>query len=255
MTDRYEREKEWHDQAYSEGRRDAVVGKYYAINESRVRFYENLILSRCPSRCSGLRMLEYGVGREMETAALLAQRGASVEAIDISEVAVEQARENARLAGIEGQISFRVANAEALPFDDDTFDIICGTAIIHHLDLRNAYSEIARVMRPDGVALFTEPLGHNPVINLYRKLTPSLRTEDEHPLVVEDIELARPYFETVEVHYFHLSSLAAVPLGNTRFFARSLKALEGLDRLPFRHVPPLRKYAWYTVIELAHPKW
>jgi hypothetical protein len=48
-------------------------------------------------------------------------------------------------------------------------------------DLSLACSEIARVLRPGGPAIFVEPLGHNPLINAYRKRTPALRTVDEHP--------------------------------------------------------------------------
>jgi len=50
-------------------------------------------------------------------------------------------------------------NAEELKFADDYFDIVCGGAILHHLDLNKALSEIARVLKPDGKAIFVEPLG------------------------------------------------------------------------------------------------
>lgn len=42
--------------------------------------------------------------------------------------------------------------------------------------------------------MFFEPLGHNLLINLYRRLTPELRTEDEHPLVACDLERLVNYF-------------------------------------------------------------
>lgn len=38
---------------------------------------------------------------------------------------------------------------------------------------------------------FSEPLGHNPIINWYRNRTPEMRTEDEHPLLIKDIEFAK----------------------------------------------------------------
>jgi SAM-dependent methyltransferase len=179
-------------------------------------FYENYVISRC----AGRRVLEYGCGQGSH-AFLLAGKGAQVTAIDLSETAIEQARETARLKDLE--IDFRVMNAEVLDFEDDTFDIICGTAIIHHLDLRKAFCEVARTLRPTGFAIFMEPLGHNPLINLYRKLSSQLRTEDEHPLRIEDFELAHTFFREVDVHYFHLLSLLAVPFRETRFFQVCLR--------------------------------
>jgi len=249
MEDRHLREKEFHDRIYGERVRDDVVRKYYKIMGDRIQFYEELLVSRS----AGRRVLEYGCGQGGH-AYLLAERGSSVTAIDLSETAIEQAEELARARGLEDRTEFRVMNAEALDFGDDTFDVVCGTAIIHHLDLRKAYAEIARVLKPDGLAVFMEPLGHNPLINLYRRLTPRLRTEDEHPLRLEDFELARSYFEEVEVSYFHLLSLLSVPLGGTRSFPRALGALDAADRLLFSRLPAARRYAWYSVMVLIRPK-
>jgi SAM-dependent methyltransferase len=249
MEERHLREKLFHDRVYGEHGRDDVVRKYYRIVGGRVSFYE-VLLSSCGPGC---RVLEYGCGQGGH-AYMLAEKGASVTAIDLSETAIEQAEEEARTKGLEDNTDFRVMNAEALDFADDAFDVVCGTAIIHHLDLHKAYSEIARVLKPGGFAVFMEPLGHNPLINLYRRLTPRLRTKDEHPLRLEDFELARSFFEEVEVSYFHLISLLAVPFGGTRPFARVLRTLDAADRSLFRHLPSARKHAWYSVMVLRRPR-
>lgn len=44
-------------------------------------------------------------------------------------------------------VAFRLMDAEALEFPPDTFDLICGTGILHHLDLDAAYGQIARSLR------------------------------------------------------------------------------------------------------------
>jgi ubiquinone/menaquinone biosynthesis C-methylase UbiE len=75
---------------------------------------------------------------------------------------------------------FDVMNAEELEFEDAAFDVIFGSGIIHHLDVPRAYSELARVLAPGGSAVFVEPLGHNPLIRVFRNRTPELRTPDEH---------------------------------------------------------------------------
>src|SRR5206468_2779382 len=98
------------------------------------------------------------------------------------------------------------------------------------------------------------PLGHNPIINLYRKLTPDLRTVDEHPLLMKDIALAKSYFGKVEAHFFNLATLFAVPFRKCRGFGAVCKALGTLDTAMFRLLPPLRRYAWATVLVFSQPK-
>jgi ubiquinone/menaquinone biosynthesis C-methylase UbiE len=47
------------------------------------------------------------------------------------------------------------ADAEALPFDDGSFDLVLGHAILHHIpDLAAAFGEFARVLAPGGTLLF-----------------------------------------------------------------------------------------------------
>ena len=64
---------------------------------------------------------------------------------------------------------------------------------------------------PDGVGIFLEPLGHNPAINLVRRLTPHLRTPDERPLRMSDLQTLRRYFTNVETRFVNLSTLFSVP--------------------------------------------
>ena len=74
-------------------------------------------------------------------------------------------------------VRFQVMNAEVLEFPDASFDLVFGVAILHHLDLDTACAEFLRVLRPSGTAVFLEPLGHNPFINLVRWATPAARTK------------------------------------------------------------------------------
>jgi SAM-dependent methyltransferase len=178
-------------------------------------------------------------------------RAAEIVGIDISDVAVRQATERASAAGLNAK--YFVMDAESLEFPDQSFDLICSAAVLHHLDLRRAYSEIARVLRPGGHAIFMEPLGHNPIINLYRRLTPTMRTPDEHPLLMSDLELAGQYFGHVEPRFFVLSSLMAIPIKDTRVFHPTLHRLEAFDQLLFRHLPWMKRYAWQVVVVLSQP--
>ncbi|MGH2990834.1 MAG: class I SAM-dependent methyltransferase [Microbacterium sp.] len=246
MPSRLESEREFHDRAFGEGTR-APVWKYYEIQRYDNEHYRRLVM-----RYGQGKVLEYGCGTG-SAAYLLARAGASVTGIDLSEVAIRQAQEEAERQGLSDRCSFQVMNAEELAFPADSFDLVCGTAILHHLELERAYREVARTMKPDGHGVFFEPLGHNPIINAYRRRTPQHRTPDEHPLLQSDIELAGGYFNRVETSYFHLATLAAVPFRGRRGFDGLLRALHGLDEALFR-IPLLRRQAWMVIVTLTEPR-
>jgi len=89
----------------------------------------------------------------------LAQAGIVDEAhcSDISPGMVATCTENGRRLGIE--VRGRVADAEALPYADDSFDLLLGHAVVHHLpNLEASFAEMARVLRPGGrLVLAGEP--------------------------------------------------------------------------------------------------
>jgi ubiquinone/menaquinone biosynthesis C-methylase UbiE len=79
---------------------------------------------------------------------------------DLSPGMVEVARRNAKALGFE--IEGRVADAERLPYDDNSFDIVIGHAVLHHIpDLDRCFAEILRVLKPGGRFVFAgEPTRH-----------------------------------------------------------------------------------------------
>jgi ubiquinone/menaquinone biosynthesis C-methylase UbiE len=245
--DRYSREREAHNKIFAEHTRASAERFYRIIHESRA-LYEGLIRSRS----KGGRALEYGCGMGSHAHFMARNGAARVVGIDISDVAIEKARSASRAEGVEN-VEYRRMNAEYLEFDDNSFDLICGTAILHHLDLAQAYSELARVLRPGGLAVFMEPLGHNPLINLYRRMTPTLRTVDEHPLMMRDIGDAKKHFRRVTPQHFVLQSLAAVPFHGRKSFRKILHACEAADALLFRCLPFTRRYSWQVILSLEEP--
>jgi ubiquinone/menaquinone biosynthesis C-methylase UbiE len=240
------REREFHNQVFSDTSREAT-DKYYSVTRSSRAIYKDLIRDGC----AGKRALEYGCGPG-GAAFELAHMGAQVTAIDISDVAIAQALESASRQGLT-TIDFRQMNAEKMEFPDASFDLVFGLGILHHLDLKEALAELSRTLRKDGKAVFLEPLGHNPLIRLYRWLTPQMRSADEHPLLMSDFALMRRYFGGVEMRPYHMSSLAAVPLRRTRGFEPALAVLEKLDTALFRVLPFVGRYAWMVLIVLSDP--
>jgi ubiquinone/menaquinone biosynthesis C-methylase UbiE len=86
------------------------------------------------------------------------------EVTDLSPGMVEVARRNATSLGFE--ISGRVADAEQLPYDDETFDLVIGHAVLHHIpDVERSLREVLRVLKPGGRFVFAgEPTRHGDYI-------------------------------------------------------------------------------------------
>jgi SAM-dependent methyltransferase len=241
--ERLDREREFHNERYADdAKRANCVGRFYEVAETFYARYRERILSKS----DGARVLEYGVGTGSE-AFDLAAHGALVTGIDISETAVAAAERESMQRGL--RINFQVMNAEETVFENQSFDIVCGTGILHHLDLRKAIPEIHRLLRPGGVAVFAEPMGHNPLINLFRRMTPSIRSADEHPLLQDDLRFMGSCFGSCRTEYFGLVSLAASFAGPLRRNLRLRRFLEAVDRCLFT-VPLLRRQAWSVLIEL-----
>lgn len=222
--------------------------KWYSIARKSKSFTENFLRQHC----RGARALDYACG-DGYYSLLMAEAGADVIGIDVSETSVHNAEREADRRRL--QAHFQVMDCEQMNFGDDTFDLINVNGVLHHLDLNRAYPELARVLKPAGSVLCVEAIAHNPVFQTYRRFTPHLRTEFEtdHILRRKDVLSAREYFNRIEWRFFHLASLAAVPLRNSRLFDPILSALETVDSL-LLGISPVRWWAWQIGFVLSEPK-
>lgn len=246
--DRIRREQEFHDARIEEAdtaRRK--VDKYYSLMQRAREEYTNLGIAYGKNRD----LLDYGCFTG-DAAFVWSAHCARTTGIDLSPAAVEVARR--RAAEQEGDIRFEVMNAEHMDFPSGSFDVAAGTGILHHLDLHRSAAELARVLRPEGHALFIEPMGHNPAINLYRRLTPGLRSDDEHPLHMRDLDVFTQYFETVDIRFHNLFTFLSLPLRGTTLFKPVNGFLHAIDRALFAILPFTRRYAWLTLIHLSNPR-
>lgn len=205
-------------------------------------------------KCEGHSVLDYCCGTGV-TSVELAEAGANVVGIDIAadEVAAAQAR--AVEAGVSARTQFVVMDAENLTFPDRSFDFIVCNGVLHHLDLERAYPELSRVLKPGGQIICLEALGYNPIIQLYRTLTPKLRTawEAKHILTIKQVAQARRYFAKTDVRFYYLFSILAVPFRKTPFFTSFLSAMEMLDSLALK-IPGVQLMAWQMVFTLEQPR-
>jgi ubiquinone/menaquinone biosynthesis C-methylase UbiE len=98
--------------------------------------------------------LEIGAGTGYFSLNLL-QAGAieRATATDISPGMLVTLEENAADLGLE--VRTAAAEAETLPFPGESFDLVFGHAVLHHIpDLAQAFSEFSRVLRPGGTLAF-----------------------------------------------------------------------------------------------------
>jgi SAM-dependent methyltransferase len=99
----------------------------------------------------GSSWLDVGCGDALTAGPAVVERGGRYAGVDISGVAVDQAREN----GFDAQV---VEDAGALPFDAGEFDgVICVEVFEHLFDPRGAAAEIHRIVRPGGALFATVP--------------------------------------------------------------------------------------------------
>lgn len=242
INDRIKQEKQYHNKRYKKDPRSKLIAIYQNGKTAR-EDYRRVIYKDC----KGKRGLELGCAAGY-CAFEMSSRGAKITAIDISDRAIEKAREKARRE--KSNIHFEVMNAEKLKLQDNYFDLVFGTGVLHHLDFRKASKEIKRVLKHNGMAVFVEPLGHNILINWFRIFTPGLRTKHEHPLRLKDLKYLENIFGYMKVKYYYFFSLFAIPFTRFAPLTNVLKALENLDNKIFDLLPFLRRYAWKVLIML-----
>ncbi len=192
----------------------------------------------------GRGVLELGCGYGGELLGLT-RRGARAIGLDITAARLHCAAENVPAAGLVR------GDADQLPFADESFHAVIGNAVLLHLHRERTMAELSRVLKPDGVAMFLEPLTGHPLIDLYRKLfTGSRRGHVDYP---DFRELSRGSLggET-EITAWYLT--AALPLilvrvlGDSRVLRGLTRLLGRLDTWLFRQFSSLRHHAWLGLV-------
>ena len=238
-----EKEREFHNKRFgTEFDPRAKVSKWYYATNHLHKKYKELICEYGNNK----EVLEYGCGMPYDFF-IKELHYKKYVGIDISDVAIEKATNKAKELGINN-FEFIAMDAERMEFSDENFDLVYGKGILHHLNLEKAISEIARVLKKNGIAIFIEPLGHNWFINKFRSKTPEIRTPDEHPLLFSDFDLLKEYF-SVEIKLYGLTTLLSVLLLNTPFYKFAFFLLSKLDFL-LLSIPYFNRNAWMVLLVL-----
>jgi ubiquinone/menaquinone biosynthesis C-methylase UbiE len=119
----------------------------YAVIGTTLQLVGELLAEACDLRCDE-RVLDVAAGNGNATLAA-ARRGCRVTSTDYVAELLERGKERARAERLEA--SFQVADAEALPFMDASFDAVLSTfGVMFTPDQAKAADELARVCRPGG---------------------------------------------------------------------------------------------------------
>jgi ubiquinone/menaquinone biosynthesis C-methylase UbiE len=127
------------------------------------------------------KILEIGSGTGVFTACFCSAN-LDVSGIDISWELLRKAKEKCR--GYKA-LHLSVADVEHLPYHNEAFDAVVGICVLHHLNVAEALAEIQRVLRTNGIILFSEPNMLNPQLFIQKNVKPLKRlpilgeTEDE----------------------------------------------------------------------------
>ena len=110
------------------------------------------------------KVLEIGCGTGLFTRKFYAATHANIIAIDISDELLKEAQK------LLPRVHFQLDNAMQLSFNDNTFDVVYGSSVLHHLEFNASLKEIYRVLKPGGRMVFAEPNMINPQILIQKNI-------------------------------------------------------------------------------------
>lgn len=146
-------------------------------------------------------VLDVGAGYGGAARALAADTGCAVVALNLSEVENRRNREKNRAAGLANSIEVVDASFEEIPFENETFDTVWSQdAMLHSGRRQTVLREVARVLKPGGQFIFTDPM----------------RTDDCPEGVLDPI-LDRLHLDDLACPAFYRETLSGLGFSELRF--------------------------------------
>lgn len=211
------------------------------------------------------KILEYGSGRG-EFSVVMAKLGGIVTGVDIGNDLVELAKKTASLNNVE--CHFMVCSIDKLKFEDESFDFVIGSGILHHLPKKGvikSLSEAYRVLKPGGKALFIEPVENSKTFDFIQNLIPVdkpgspryrpsilnrkkwnvfLEEADDRSLSDAELINAKGEFSEVKLKYYGF----LIRLG--RLYPNKVfkNILKGIDYVLTHDLSPLKKLSQSVIV-------
>jgi len=255
-------EQKWHDNLYaSRPERDLVVPlsvRTRYLNPPREpRFYLECLFNLVGD-IADKRVLVFGCGDDTTTV-LLALKGAEVWAFDISSEAIRLQEKMAVANDVRDRIHLFVCAAEEFPFAPKSFDLIVGTAILHHIPehLSQLPAQLAPVLERNGRALFLEPVILSPALGRVLSWLPGHQeiSPGERQLTKTDIGHFEKSFRVTSHYFCFLAKLdrfiLKTPLEVAPGWQRTIiNVIHWFDSI-ILSIPFLNRLAGVAVLELS----
>jgi len=248
------RESEWHNRRYHGGgdlRASSFVRHAYSSCVYASEQFESL------QHYTGTRVLDIGCGRGIERAKKFLHQDCLYTGVDISDQCIEANLKDCKRSNLNARFLCDDANSLS-KLKGEEFDLIILNGTLHHLDLNRALPRIHDITDKHGSVLMWEPLGMNPVLNIFRILTPSLRTPDEHPLSFDDLRAIKNIFPYSNFQFHTLTATAVLPIAllpsrRAHNLAIFLGRLLGRLDVALTCLPFAKRLCWIVIIE-SRPK-
>jgi ubiquinone/menaquinone biosynthesis C-methylase UbiE len=223
---------------------------------------ENKWILKKLGNIKGKKILELGCGGG-EASVYFAKKGAFVVATDLSGGMLEVVKKLAKRHKVSKNVRTVKCRSDKLPFPKESFDIIYTANTLHHVDHDPTLKESYRVLKKGGIFASYDPLIHNPIINIYRRMAMKVRTDDETPLKMSDLKKFREMFSKVEYKTTWLFSLwifirfyfiERVDPNKERYWKKiliehkrlkkSYTKLEKMDNFIMKILPFMKRFCW-----------
>lgn len=131
--------------------------------------------------------------------------GYKVTGFDISASNIENCKKLFEQNNCSDRGHFLVSVAEKLEFKNESFEVVAGVDILHHIDIPKTMREVKRILKPGGVAVFREPvevpfldwIRNTAIVRFFVPNAASLDahiTEDERKLNINDFKNIQEVF-------------------------------------------------------------
>jgi SAM-dependent methyltransferase len=204
----------------------------------------------------GKNVLDIGCGNGM-LSVYLAKMGGRVTAIDNSLLAVKNTIALAKINQVDPLIRAYRLNAIELNNLGQSFDVVVGKFILHHIEPFEIFSEVLlNVMTKDGRGIFFENNSRNPILIFFRTFfvgrlgIPKYGDIEEYPFEPREIEILRQRFDSVCVHYpvFMFFTLMSPYLFKHNKKLRNV--FSKMDKWVYNHWSIFHKYSYHQIIEV-----
>ena len=196
---------------------------FFSPNSKR---YDDLFYKLISDHIVGKAGLEVGCADGLASKHAFDLGAQYVLGVDVSQDFISKAKSIEK----PGKLEFRCADAgEAI---DGNFDAIFGRSILHHIDYRSVLRNLFdNNLKADGIMVFMEPLGANPLIRLYSLVARSAHTPDEQSFLRSDLRWFKSTYPRVKIYPFNLVSFPAGVLSSLMFKNPNNLLLQLADRV------------------------